>query len=160
MTYYKIIYSQKAFSHLNGIYRYLLTESLDLRIANKIVKKIQNAVKSLKTFPFRHQKAETYFGKLTDIRQFVISNYAILYSVDEINKTIHIMGIVNCKQGRVINQEYKKGANAPFLYFLNNSTNSLLVQFGAPYVSLAYFKPYKQSSSVNEFVHSLANMTS
>jgi len=105
MTLYRIVYSQEAFQDLDIIYRFIVTESLDLKIAERFVKKMKNAIKSLKEFPFRHQKCEIAFRGTKDVRQFSTSNYLIIYVIDEASKTVAIIGIISCKQdkNKVIN---------------------------------------------------------
>lgn len=100
MTLYKIAYSQEAFNDLNTIYRYIATESLDLRIAERFVKKLKNAIESLRTFPSRHPKIEGSFRGSVEVRQFVADSYLILYIVDNVKKTIIIIGIISCKQDK------------------------------------------------------------
>ena len=105
MTRYRIVYSHEAFEDLLKIYRFIVKESLDLRIAGRFVKRLKNAIESLKEFPLRHQKCEIAFRGTKDVRQFSTSNYLIMYVIDETSKTVAIIGIISCKQdkNKVIN---------------------------------------------------------
>ena len=107
MTHYKITYSPEAFRHLNAIYNYLLVESLDLGIANRFIRTIKNAIKSLSTLPYRHQKVELPLFESADVRQLISKGYLILYAIDDDKKTVTIVGIMSCRQDKTkaINQE-------------------------------------------------------
>ena len=100
MTLYKIAYSQEAFNDLNTIYRYIATESFDFKIAGRFVKKLKNAIESLKTFPSRHPKIEFSFRGSAEVRQFVTCGYLILYIVDSARSTVTIIGILSSKQDK------------------------------------------------------------
>lgn len=98
MTRYKIIYSQEACNDLIAIHRYIVLQSFDLKIASRFVKRIRNAIESLKYFPFRYKKTDIPFRGLDDVRQFVTNNYLVQYSINEVLKTISIIGVISCRQ--------------------------------------------------------------
>ena len=100
MMLYKIAYSQEAFDDLNMIYRYIASKSFDLKIAGRFVKKLKNAIESLQAFPLRHPKIEISFRGSKEVRQFVTTNYLILYIVDSLKNAVTIIGILSCKQDK------------------------------------------------------------
>lgn len=98
MTKYKVIYSQKAYRDLVNIYNYILINSLNPKIANKLIGEIKEAIESLDILPFRHELIETSIIDFKDIRKLLVKNYIVLYRVDEVAKSVYIVRIVSCKR--------------------------------------------------------------
>lgn len=99
---YLVLYSQAAYSDLKNVYNYITYDLLEPIVAGNLIKKIENAVASLSMFPWRHQKCESSQIEKEERRQFSLNGYAIIYEIDERNKTVKILRIV-CERRNIRN---------------------------------------------------------
>ena len=93
---YKVVLFEEAEQDLENIYSYIAINCLEPIYAGNLINKIKNAIKSLSTFPYRHPLCE--YPLLKETRKFVISGYVVLYTIDDIDRIVTIIGIVSCKR--------------------------------------------------------------
>lgn len=71
---------------LDGIYDYIAYRLLEPETALKLVSRIENAVLSLETMPYRcpERKRGAYANR--GYRQFFVENYMVIFRIDEVKK--------------------------------------------------------------------------
>lgn len=97
MTEFKIIYSKAAITELRNIYQYIALNLSEPEIAKGQVDRIRKAVYSLDYMPERYVRV---YPELLNknIRKFTVDNYVIYYEVDNNNKKVMILHILNGRQ--------------------------------------------------------------
>ena len=100
MKFYKVVYSQKAYSDLKRIWCYIAKEMCEPVIAGNLVSKLENAIDSLGTLPLRHQPYDLSSKTREERRQFVINGYIIIYDVDDKTDVVYIIRIISCKRNK------------------------------------------------------------
>ena len=106
MIQYKVVYAQEAYQDLVKIYNYVLAICLEPSIAGNLVNKIKKAIATLNYFPFRHPKYESFTKPSENVRRLIAGGYAIIYRVDDENKTVTILEVASCKR------DYKNAKSA------------------------------------------------
>ena len=100
MKYYRVVYSQEASSDLMIIQCYIANEMREPTIAGNLVNKLTNAIDSLSTLPFRHQRLELASRSKEERRQFVTNGYIVIYDINENTNTIYIIRVMNCRRNK------------------------------------------------------------
>ena len=99
---YIVLYTQAAHNDLVSIYDYIAHDLLEPIVAGNLINNIKNAIYSLSTFPWRHQKCELLQAQKEERRQFAVNGYIVIYEIDEHNKTVNIIRIV-CEKRNLTN---------------------------------------------------------
>lgn len=87
---YKVIITPTAYKEIDRIYDYIMEDLYAERAANKLMQKIEQEVKRLKSAQRIHSKISKYDELKRQYRRIVIQNYVILYTIDEENKIVYI----------------------------------------------------------------------
>ena len=93
MDKYKVKLSPRAFREIDDIFSYIALEKLSPENAKRQTDRLWAALKKLDTFPQSHQERTEgrYAGK--EYRQLLIDNYIVIFRIDEINKTVHVVTV-------------------------------------------------------------------
>ena len=92
---YVINYDDSFRREMRNIYEYISENLKERKIANKILKIIDNKIKLLEIFPFAfklYKKEEK-----VEYRKFIVKNYIIIYKINLEKKEIFISNIYNQK---------------------------------------------------------------
>lgn len=97
---YQIIWSNFSELQLDSIFDYYTTKA-SKRTALKIIQKIITEVNILEKNPFAGQIEELLLERKTVYRYIVVSNYKVIYQVDETDKVIKIADVFDTRQNPV-----------------------------------------------------------
>ena len=93
MVEYSVKLTSKAFSDIDGIYKYISETLCANASAINIVNQIEDAIFSLETFPNRGSIRKTGRYANKNYRQLFVESYVIIYKVDEDSKKVIIMTV-------------------------------------------------------------------
>ena len=93
MAEYDVKLTSKAFSDIEGIYKYISENLCANSSAINIVNQIEEAIFSLETFPNRGSIRRTGRYANKNYRQLFVANYVIVYKVIEESKKVIIMTV-------------------------------------------------------------------
>ena len=89
---YRVAYTASALQDIEDIFEYIARELLEPELAAGIYRSIVKAVRSLESFPNRHEALEReQFGFL---RRMPVKNYLVFYAVNEENKAVSVIRIM------------------------------------------------------------------
>ena len=91
---YSITYTPRAVRELSEIREYITENFYAPDIANKQVERIVKTIKTLAIFPKRYKIRSQQSG----MRLCPVDNYAVLYSIDDENKTVNISRIIYARR--------------------------------------------------------------
>ena len=94
---YKIIWSKFAIFQLDLIFNYY-AEVGNAMLAKKIIFLIRDRVLVLKTSPFIGKVEALLADRPQNYRHLIISNYKVIYAVNEQTKTLRIVDIFDTRQ--------------------------------------------------------------
>ena len=97
---YKIIWSNFAEFQLDLIFNYY-TEEVNINTATKIIFQIRDRVKELNLNPFIGKKEELLVGRKENYRHLIVTNYKVIYSVNEQAGIIKIADIFDTRQNPI-----------------------------------------------------------
>lgn len=90
---YRVIYLPSALEDIDDIYSYIAYKFGEKQVAQKLVRRIYKAVRSLNYLPERYRQVEQEPWASMGIRQFPEGNYIIYYLTDTQQKTVTIYRI-------------------------------------------------------------------
>lgn len=93
MAEYDVKLTSKAFSDIEGIYKYISENLCANSSAINIVNQIEEAIFSLETFPNRGSIRRTGRYANKNYRQLFVANYVIVYKVVEESKKVIVMTV-------------------------------------------------------------------
>lgn len=79
---------------LKLIKNYLKDNLQEPIIANKMMEKLKESIKSLSNFPERFPIVKDYYLSLRNLRKYIVDNYIIFYTVEKDKKIVHIIRII------------------------------------------------------------------
>lgn len=97
---YRIIWSKFAEFQLDLIFIYY-AKKINVKLAKKIIFQIRDSVKELNKSPFIGKKEEFLSDKTENYRHLIISNYKVIYSVNEQTEIIKIADIFDTRQNPI-----------------------------------------------------------
>ena len=97
MAEYDVKLTSKAFSDIEGIYKYISENLCANSSAINIVNQIEESIFSLETFPNRGSIRKTGRYDNKNYRQLFVENYVIVYKVVEESKKVIIMTVKYAK---------------------------------------------------------------
>ena len=88
---YKVVLYPKAYHDIEEIYKYITKVLLEPKSAQQQIKRLQEAINSLSSFPYAHQ--DRLVGRFANqgFKQLLIDNYLVIYIVDEKQKQVNII---------------------------------------------------------------------
>ena len=93
MEKYKVKVNPRAIRELDSIYGYIATEKSAPENAYAQVLRIKNAILNLSTLPQSHQERIEGRYARKGYRQLLVDNYIVIFRIDEINKTVHVVTV-------------------------------------------------------------------
>ena len=90
---YKIVYKKDFKEELQDIYNYIANVLKEKQIANQLIIKIFTRILNLKIFPRLYMKIGKMDRLHNEYHRMIVSNYIILYTVDELNQRVIISHI-------------------------------------------------------------------
>ena len=94
MTKYKIEMTTDAENDLKAIFRYVTEILLEPNIARKIYNSIYKKIFALEYMAKRHKVISEISYKPYGIRRIVVSNYSIIYTVNEESQIVMVLRVV------------------------------------------------------------------
>ncbi len=94
MNYYTIKMTKETKDDLKLIKNYLKDNLQEPIIANKMMEKLKESIKSLSNFPERFPIVKDYYLSLRNLRKYIVDNYIIFYTVEKDKKIVHIIRII------------------------------------------------------------------
>ena len=93
MDKYSVKLMSRVLRDLDGIYDYISHTLLEPGTALNLVGRIEDAILSLETMPYRRpeQKRGAYQGR--GYRQLFVENYTAIFRIDEANKTVIVVTV-------------------------------------------------------------------
>ena len=93
MDKYSVKLMSRALRDLDGIYDYIANTLSEPETALNLVDRIENAILSLETVPYRcpERKRGTYANR--GYRQLFVENYTAVFRIDEAKKTVIVVTI-------------------------------------------------------------------
>jgi len=95
---YSIKFVPLANKDLNQIYYYISEELLEDQMAIKVIRKIESSIMRLKNFPLSCRLVEDDYLRDKGYRKLVVDSYIVFYLVNESQKQVIIMRILNDAQ--------------------------------------------------------------
>jgi mRNA-degrading endonuclease RelE of RelBE toxin-antitoxin system len=92
MKTYRVIVAPVAAKSIGECARYISEVGGKPETAAKWIDRVYERINSLEAFPQRHSLAEENSHRDYEIRQQIFGNYVVLYSIDEQNLAVHIVG--------------------------------------------------------------------
>ncbi len=94
---YKIIWSSFAEFQLDLIFNYY-TKEVNINVARKIIFQVRDNVKELNQNPFIGKKEELLADRKENYRHLIVTNYKVIYSVNEQAGIVKIADIFDTRQ--------------------------------------------------------------
>ena len=94
MDRYKVMLKQKALVDIDSIYEYIALELQNTDAALKLVDELEAAIFSLENLPYRGTERKIGMFAHKGYRQLFISNYTIIYRVDQKGKQVVIVHVI------------------------------------------------------------------
>jgi len=91
---YKLILANTAYLDLEQIYAYIAKTLSAPNAANNLMGKIESKIRDLQVFPISSPFCNDESLKLKGYRKLVVNNYIVIYKVDELTETVHIIRIL------------------------------------------------------------------
>jgi hypothetical protein len=92
MKTYRVIVAPVAAKSIGECARYIAEVGRKPETAAKWVERVYERIASLEAFPQRHTLAQENGQRNYEIRQQIIGNYVVLYSIDEAQAEVHVVG--------------------------------------------------------------------
>jgi mRNA-degrading endonuclease RelE of RelBE toxin-antitoxin system len=92
MKTYRVIVAPVAAKSIGECARYIAEVGGKPETAAKWVDRVYERIGSSEAFPQRHSLAEENNHREYEIRQQIFGNYVVLYSIDEEEATVHVVG--------------------------------------------------------------------
>ena len=94
---YRILWSRFAEFQLDLIFNYY-AEKVNVKLARRIVFQIRDNVNELSKSPFIGKREELLSDRIENYRHLIISNYKVIYSINEQAEIIKIADIFDTRQ--------------------------------------------------------------
>ena len=91
---YKIEITEKAKSDLHGVYEYIAFQLLSPVSAEKLLDKLESAILSLETMPFRFKQYESEPWKARGLRTMTVDHFIVFYIPDKCSETVMILRVM------------------------------------------------------------------
>lgn len=98
---YNITWSPKAYRDLENIYTYIKYYLKEKSTADNVVKKILNSISNLSYFPEKYLRIENIGTIGRNIRKMPVSNYIIIYEINNTSRQIFILHIFHNSQNYI-----------------------------------------------------------
>lgn len=98
MKQYGILLTEPAAGDLLKIAEYFAKELREPVTAQRLVKKLKDAVMSLAHMPFRHALVADERLAIQGMRKFPVDNYIVFYIVSEKDGTVAVIRILYCRR--------------------------------------------------------------
>lgn len=92
MKSYRVIIAPVAAKSIGECARYIAEIGRKPETAARWVERVYERIASLEAFPQRHSLAQENEHRDYEIRQQIIGNYVVLYSIDEDIAAVHVIG--------------------------------------------------------------------
>jgi plasmid stabilization system protein ParE len=89
---YRVELSQFARDAIHEYVRFIAIERQSPLNAERWLQKVWEAIDSLESLPYRCPLAPENEHREYEIRMRIVGDYLLLYTIDEPNKTVHILG--------------------------------------------------------------------
>lgn len=90
---YTVIITATAKTAIHEQVRYIAVEQQAPQNAAKWLDRVWTCIDGLEFMPLRHGKAEGYDRLPYVVRRAILDDYLILFTVDEINATVYVVGL-------------------------------------------------------------------
>jgi addiction module RelE/StbE family toxin len=90
---YAVKLLSRAYRDLDGIYAYISETLLELNTAQNLMNALEEAIVSLEKLPYRGALRKTGAYANKGYRQLFISNYIVIYKIDEVEKHVIIVTV-------------------------------------------------------------------
>lgn len=97
---YRIVLSRFAENQLDNIYDYYSKEA-NVEVAQKLIFQIRDRTKILAENPLIGKREEFLLERSEEYRHLIVTNYKIIYSVDEQNRMIKIADVFDTRQNPI-----------------------------------------------------------
>lgn len=88
---YKIVFTNDAIIEMDSINHYITKNLYNSQAASRLMEKVEEAIYGLKDMPRKYAVIKKYEELNLQYRRIVINNYAVLYTIDEEEKTVYIV---------------------------------------------------------------------
>lgn len=95
---YGLKFTPIAEDDLDRIYRYISEHLVAPKAANDLMDNIESSIIRLKEFPYLGSLVKDYILRSRGYRKFIVKNYIAFYLVDETEKLILIIRVLNDAQ--------------------------------------------------------------
>lgn len=93
MDKYSVKLMSRALRDLDGIYHYIAHTLLEPETALNLVKRIEDAILSLETMPYRCPERRHGAYANRGYRQLFVENYTAIFRIDEAQKTVIVVTV-------------------------------------------------------------------
>ena len=93
MDKYVVKLMSRALRDLDGIYDYIAHELSEPETALNLVGRIEDAILSLESFPYRCAERKQGFYANRGYRQLFVANYTVIFRIDETRKTVVVVTV-------------------------------------------------------------------
>lgn len=97
---YKVIWSAFSEKQLDDVFEYYKNRT-SIKIAKNIIQQIVLATEPLKTQPKLGHKETVLANRKIEYRYIIVTNYKIIYSIDDTNHLIKIADVFDTRQNPV-----------------------------------------------------------
>ena len=94
MMIYKVVYTEKAISDLDDIFRYIAYVLLEPEIAKRQVSELMDGIDSLETMPKRHPLSNEKRLREKKVRVLPVNHYNVYYGFEDKSQTVNIFRII------------------------------------------------------------------
>ena len=91
---YSIIVAEKAKKDIIDIFEYITFELYAPQAAANLINKLETAIKSLETMPFRFIKYANKNPKLKDIRMMSVDNFLVFYCPNKEDGIVNVFRVI------------------------------------------------------------------
>ena len=91
---YSFSFTDIAASDLDAALEYISCELSKPTAAQSFLKKLENAISTIRSFPFSGSPVENPFVRRREIRKIMVGNYVLYYLPDQMKRSIVILRIV------------------------------------------------------------------
>ncbi len=93
MDKYGVKLTNRALQDLDGIYGYIAHSLSEPETSLKLVSRIEDAILSLETMPYRYPERKRGIYQGQGYRQLFVGNYTVIFRIDETKKTVIVVTV-------------------------------------------------------------------
>ena len=93
MEQYNVKLHRRAVQDLDGIYTYIAQTLMEPETALKLIDRLEDAIFSLETLPYRRPERRTGSYACRGYRQLLIENYTIIFQIDEARRQVLVVTV-------------------------------------------------------------------